>query len=72
MEQRDSLEHTSSENLVLHPALNGSAHNAGKGPPISRQIAIAPQLNSPNHEDSPVVDSVLQSDVSLMGGYFFE
>lgn len=66
MEQRDSLERSSSENLAPQSTLNGSGYNAGREVPTSGQTTLAPQSTFPMNESSPVVDSVLQSDVGLL------
>lgn len=67
MEQRDSLERSSSENLAPQSTLNGSGYNGGVDVPAGGQKALAPQSTFPTNESSPVVDSVLQSDVGLLG-----
>lgn len=72
MEQRDSLEHSSSENLALQSTLNGSGYNGGIEVPTSGQTTLAPQPTLPNNESSPVVDSVLQSDVGLLGWFSYK
>lgn len=72
MEQRDSLEHSSSENLALQSTLNGSGYNGGSEVPTSGQTTLAPQPTLPNNESSPVVDSVLQSDVGLLGWFSYK
>ena len=72
MEQRDSLEHSSSENLAPHSALNGSGYNGGSELPANGQTTLAPQPALPMNESSPVVDSVLHSDVGLLGEYSHE
>ena len=68
MEQRDSLEHSSSENLAPQLTFNGSGSNGGSDVPTSGQTTFALQPNLPTTESSPVVDSVLQSDVGFPGG----
>ena len=68
MEQRDSLERSSSENLAPHSTRNGSSFIGGGDVPISGQTTIAQQPTVPINESSPVVDSVLRSDVGLPGG----
>ena len=72
MEQRDSLERSSSENLAPQSTMNGSPYIGGTDVPTSGQIMLAPQSNTPTNESSPVVDSVLQSDVGLPGGQPYE
>lgn len=68
MEQRDSLERSSSENPAPQSTLNGSGYNAESEVPTSVQATFAPQSTLPTsvNESSPVVDSVLQSDVNLL------
>ena len=74
MEQRDSLERSSSEILVPQSLLNGSGsgngHTGGSEVPTGGQTTLTLQPNLPTSESSPVVDSVLQSDVSLLGGSY--
>ncbi|CAF9941966.1 MAG: hypothetical protein ALECFALPRED_009429 [Alectoria fallacina] len=65
MEQRDSLERSSSENLAPQSTLNGSGYNGGSEVPTSTQITLAPQVAFPTHDSSPVVNSVLQSDIGI-------
>ena len=69
MEQRDSLDRSSSENIDPQSTLIESGYNGGIEVPTSGQTTLAPQstLLSTN-ESSPVVDSVLQSDVGPLGG----
>ena len=67
MEPRESLEHSSSENLAPQSTLNGSRYNGGSEVPISGPTTLAQQSTLPTNESSPVVDSVLQSDVGLLG-----
>ena len=67
MEQRDSLEHSSSENLAPQSTLNGSGYDGASEVPTSGQTTLAPQSTFPTNDSSPVVDSVLQSDVGLLG-----
>lgn len=67
MEQRDSLERSSSENLVPQSTLNGSGNNGGNEVPTSGPTTFALQPSLPTTDSSPVVDSVLQSDVGLPG-----
>ena len=68
MEQRDSLERSSSENLAPHSTMNGSSFIGGGDVPTSGQTTFTPQPTIPINESSPVVDSVLQSDVGFPGG----
>ena len=72
MEQRDSLERSSSENLALQSTLNGVGYNGGGEASVSGQTTLAPHPTLPASESSPVVDSVLQSDVGFPGGYLYE
>ena len=72
MQQRDSLERSSSENLGPQSTLNGSAYNVGSELPTSGQTTLALRPSLPTNESSPVVDSVLQSDVGLLGDYLCE
>ena len=65
MEPRESLELSSSENLAPRSILNGSRYNGGSEVPTSGPTALAQQSTLPTNESSPVVDSVLQSDVGL-------
>ena len=67
MEQRDSLERSSSENLAPQSTTNGSPYIGGIDVPTSGQSTLAPQSTIPINESSPIVDSVLQSDVGLPG-----
>lgn len=67
MEQRDSLEHSSSENLAPQSTLNGSGYDGASELPISGQTRLGPQSTFPTNDSFPVVDSVLQSDVGLLG-----
>ncbi len=66
MEQRDSLDRSSSENLAPQSTLNGTGYNGASEVPTSGQITLAPQSTILANESSPVVDSVLQSDVGLL------
>ena len=66
MEQRDSLDRSSSENLAPQSTLNGTGYNGASDVPTSGQTTLAPQSTIPANESSPVVDSVLQSDVGLL------
>lgn len=70
MEQRDSLERSSSENLAPQSTSNGSGYNGGSEVPTSGQTPLGPQHTLPTNESSPVVDSVLQSDVGLLREYW--
>ena len=72
MEQRDSIEHSSSENLVAQSALNGSGYAGGSEVPTSGQTTLALQPTLPTNESSPVVDSVLQSDVGNLDGGLYQ
>lgn len=73
MEQRDSLERSSSENLALpQSTLNGLGYIAGNEVSTSGQTTLAPQSALPTNESSPVVDSVLQSDVGLLSLFLHE
>ena len=63
MEQRDSLERSSSENFAPQSIVNGSASNGGVEVPNSGQTTLVQPPNVSIDEASPVVDSVLQSDV---------
>lgn len=65
MDQRDSLEHSSSENLVPQSTLNGSGYDGASEVPISGQTTLAPQSTFPTNDSSPVVGSVLQSDIGI-------
>ena len=67
MEHRESLERSSSENLAPRSTLNGSRYNGGSEVPTSGQTTLAQQSTLPTNESSPVVDSVLQSDVGPLG-----
>ena len=69
MEQRDSLERSSSENPAPQSTLNGSGYDAGNEVPTGGQTTFAPQSTLPTNESSPVVDSVLQSDVGLLARF---
>ena len=68
MEQRESLERSSSENLAPQSSLNGLAHNGESEIPASGQTILTPRSPPPTNESSPVVDSVLQSDVGFLSG----
>lgn len=71
MEQRDSLERSSSENVDPQPNPIESDHNGRSEVPSSGQTMLAPQSTLlPTNESSPVVDSVLQSDVGPLGAFF--
>lgn len=73
MEQRDSLDRSSSENVDPQSTLNESGYNDGSEVPISGQTTLAPQSTLlPVNESSPVVDSVLQSDVGPLGEFLLE
>lgn len=72
MEQRDSIEHSSSENLAPQSILNGSGYTGGSEVPTSGQTTLALQPTLPTIESSPVVDSVLQSDVGPLGGESYQ
>ena len=67
MEPKELLEHSSSENLAPQSTLNGSRYNGGSEVPNSGPTTLAQQSTLPTNEASPVVDSVLQSDVGLLG-----
>lgn len=70
MEQRDSLDRSSSENIAPQSTLNESGYNGGSEVPTSGQTTLAPQSTLvPTNESSPVVDSVLQSDVGPLSGF---
>ena len=68
MEQRESLERSSSENLAPQSSPNGFAHNGESEVPASGQTTLTPRPTVPTNESSPVVDSVLQSDVGFLSG----
>jgi len=64
MEQRDSLDRSSSETPAPAAAiLNGAPFNGGSIGPASGQMPPSSYSLTPANESSPVVDSVLQSDV---------
>lgn len=67
MEQRDSFERSSSENIAPQSTQNGSGYYAGSEVPTNGQTTLVAQSAFPTNESSPVVDSVLQSDVGLLG-----
>ena len=69
MEQRESLEHSSSENLAAQSSLNGFVHSGESEVPASGQTTLTPRPTLPTNESSPVVDSVLQSDVGILGEF---
>lgn len=63
MEQRDSLDGSSFEDsAVAAAAPNGPPVNGGSMPPASGQMLPSSSISNAD-ESSPVVDSVLQSDV---------
>lgn len=68
MEPRESVDRSSSE--TPHPAaasLNGGGQiNGAVPPPASGQIPPSSYPVKPASENSPAVDSVLQSDVRLL------
>ena len=68
MEQRESLERSSSENLAPQFSPNGFAHNGEGEVPATGQPTLMPRPTLPTNESSPVVDSVLQSDVGFLNG----
>ena len=67
MESRESLDHSSAENLAPQSTLNGSKYTGGSEVLTSGPTTLAQQSTLPINESSPVVDSVLQSDVGLLG-----
>lgn len=70
MEQRDSLERSSSENVDPQPNQVESDYNGGGEVPSSGQTMLASQSTLfPTNESSPVVDGVLQSDVGPLGAF---
>ena len=73
MEQRESLDRSSSENVDPQSTLIASTYNDGSEVAISGQTTLAPQSTLlPANESSPVVDSVLQSDVGTLGGFLLK
>lgn len=71
MEQRDSYERSSSETPAPQSILNGSGYNGGSEVPTRGQTTLAPQPILLTNESSPVVTSVLQSDVGLLGRFLY-
>ena len=72
MEQRDSLDRSSSEappnpnSFVVNEKANNLSGALLNGPPPGIDMADVPSPSQGTSDMSPVVDSVLRSDVSLL------